>query len=57
MEYIGEPILNPLISYPDMKTNYSIGIIDLRHQPVQITSKNLNESKNMALLLTMLVCF
>ena len=31
-EYIGEPILNPLISYLDMKTKYPIEIIDLRHQ-------------------------
>ena len=31
-EYIGEPILNPFISYPDMKTKYPIEIIDLRHQ-------------------------
>ena len=27
-EYIGEPILNPFISYPDMKTKYGIGIRD-----------------------------
>ena len=38
-EYFGEPLLNPLISYPDMKTKYSIGIIDLRHQPDHITPK------------------
>ena len=31
-EYIGEPILSPLISYPEMKTNYPLEIIDLRHQ-------------------------
>ena len=36
-EYVGEPILNPLISYPDMKTKYPIEIIDLRHQPDHIT--------------------
>ena len=29
-EYIGEPTLNPLISYPDMKTKYSIEIIDFK---------------------------
>ena len=28
-EYIGEPILNPLVTYRDMKTKYPIGIIDL----------------------------
>ena len=27
-EYIGEPILNPFISYPDMKTKYPIEIRD-----------------------------
>ena len=38
-EYIGEPILNPITSYPDMKTKYPIEIIDLRHQPDHITPK------------------
>ena len=32
-EYIGEPIINPFISYPDMKTQYPFEIIDLGHQP------------------------
>ena len=36
-EYIGEPILNPLISYPNLKTKYPIEIIDLRHQLDHIT--------------------
>ena len=27
-EYIEEPLLNPLISYPDMKTKYPIEIVD-----------------------------
>ena len=31
-EYIREPILNPLITYLDMKTKYPIEFIDLRHQ-------------------------
>ena len=39
-EYIGEPILKPFISCPDMKTKNPIGIIDLRHQPDHITPKN-----------------
>ena len=38
-DYMGEIILNPFILYPDMKTKYSIEIIDLRHQPDQITPK------------------
>ena len=37
--YIGEPILNPLISYLDMKTNYPIEIIDLRNQSDHIIPK------------------
>ena len=40
-EYIGEPILNPLISYPDMKTKYPIEIIDLKHQFDHITPKKI----------------
>ena len=38
-EYIGEPILNPFISYLDMKTKYPIETIDLRHQSDHITAK------------------
>ena len=40
-EYIGEPILGPFISYPDMKTKYPIAVIDLRHQPEHITPKKI----------------
>ena len=40
-EYIGEPIINPLISYPDMKTKYRIEIIDIRHQLDHITLKKI----------------
>ena len=40
-EYIGEPLLNPFISYPDMKTKYPIDIIDLRHQLDHITAKKI----------------
>ena len=45
-EYIGEPLLNPLISYPAMKTKYCIGITDLRHQPGHITSKRIQLFQN-----------
>ena len=38
-EYIGKPILNPFISYPDMKTKYPNEIIGLRHQLDRITPK------------------
>ena len=40
-EYIGEPLLQPLISYTDMKTKYPIEIIDLRHQTDHITPKKI----------------
>ena len=56
-EYIGEPLLNSFISYPDMETKYPIGIIDLRHQPDHITPKKSNYVNNMALILIMLDCF
>ena len=38
-KYIDEPILNPLISYPDLKTKNPIEIIDLGHQSDHIVPK------------------
>ena len=40
-KYIGEPILNTFISFPDMKTNYRFRIIDLRHQPDEETPEKI----------------
>ena len=40
-EYIGEGLMSPFISYPDMKTKYPIGIIDLRHQTDHISPKKI----------------
>ena len=40
-EYIGEQLLSPFITYPDMKTKYPIEIIDLRHQADYITPKKI----------------
>ena len=40
-EYIGEELMSPFKSYPDMKTKYPIQIIDLRHQPDHITPKKI----------------
>ena len=40
-EYVGRQLLNPLISYPDTKTKYPIGIIDLRHQLDHLTLKKI----------------
>ena len=60
-EYIGEPILNPLISYPDMKTKYSIGITDLGHQldhinykRIQLLQKNGTDPDNARLFLILI---
>ena len=36
---LGEELLNPFISYPDMKTKYSIQVIDLRYQVDHITPR------------------
>ena len=40
-EYIGEQLMSPFISYPDMKRKYPIEIIDLGHQPDHITPKKI----------------
>ena len=40
-EYVGEPLLTPYISYPDMKYRYPIQITDLRHQFDYITPKKI----------------
>ena len=40
-EYVGEELLNPFVSYPDMKTKYAIQVIDLRFQPDHITPKKI----------------
>ena len=40
-EYVGEQLLSPFISYPDMKTKNPFEIIDLRHQSHHITPKKI----------------
>ena len=40
-EYIGEQLMSPFTSYPDMKTKYPIELIDLRHQSDHITPKKI----------------
>ena len=40
-EYVGEELLNPFVSYPDMKTKYPIQVIDLRFQADHITPKKI----------------
>ena len=40
-EYVGEEILHPYFSYPDMKYRYPIQITDLRHQFDHITPKKI----------------
>ena len=38
-EFVGEQLMSPFISYPDMKTKYPIEIIDLSHQSDYIRPK------------------
>ena len=38
-EYVGEEKMTPFIPYPDMKTKYSIEVIDLRRQSDHLTPK------------------
>ena len=38
-EYLGEQLLTPFVSYPEIKTEYPIQVIDLRFQPDHITPK------------------
>ena len=52
-EYVGEELLTPLISYPDMETKYSIKVKDLGHQSDHITAKKSNFSWNMMPILRM----
>ena len=40
-EYVGEELLSPFISYPDMKDKYPIQVIDLRFQTDHITPKKI----------------
>ena len=40
-DYVGEELLNPFKSYPDMKDKYPIHVIDLRYQADHITPKKI----------------
>ena len=40
-EYIGEVLLEPFLTYPNMRTKYPIEILDLRHQSDHITHKQI----------------
>ena len=40
-EYVGEVLMNPFISYTDMKNKYPIQVIDLRHQIDHISPKKI----------------
>ena len=54
-EYIGESMLNPIITYDKMKNHYPIQIIDLRFQVDPISPKKLNYLKNMMIALLILI--
>ena len=40
-EYVGEQLMNPFISYIDMKNEYPIQVIDLRHQIDHMSPKKI----------------
>ena len=40
-KFVGEELLNPFISYPDMKDKHPIQVIDLRFQAIYITPKKI----------------
>ena len=40
-EFVGEQLMSPFISYPDVKTKYRIEIIDLRRQSDHISPKKI----------------
>ena len=40
-KYIGEELVSPFISYPDIKTKYPIEILDLGHQPDHISPQKI----------------
>ena len=40
-EYVGEEVLTPFVSYPDIKTKYPIQVIDLRFQADHIAPKKI----------------
>ena len=40
-EYVGEELLNPFVSYPDMKSKYPIQVVDFRFQSDHITPKKI----------------
>ena len=46
VEYVGEELLNPFISYPNLKDKYPIQLIDLRFQVDHITPKKYNYLRN-----------
>ena len=50
---IGEELMNPILSYTDMKTKYSIEVVYLRHQSDHITPEKINYAWNMMLILKM----
>ena len=54
-EYVGEQLMNPFLSYTDMKNKYPIHIIDLRHQIDHISPKQFNCLKNIKMILLMLI--
>ena len=55
-EYVGEDLLTPIISYPDIKNKYRFQLIDLRFQVDHNNPKKRDYLKNLDLQLIMLDC-
>ena len=45
-EYLGEELLNPFVSYPDMRNKYPIQVIDLKYQTDHISPKKIQLLKS-----------
>ena len=53
--YVGKEVMNRFIIYTDMKKKYPIQVIDFKHQVDHKTPKKCNCSKNLILILLMLM--
>ena len=55
--YVGEELMQPYLTYPDVKYFYPIQITDLRHQVDHITPKKYKSSKKFQKILLLKDCF
>ena len=55
-EYVGEEVLQPYITYPDMENFYPIQMTDLRHQVDHLTPKKIQRFQEFSENLLMKEC-